>query len=234
MQVYPAIDVQGGRVARPTGKGTVTGYPSDPVALAEDFVTQGARWLHLVDLDRAFDAGDNDGLIRRIAQIAGVRVQAGGLLASPADIARAIELGASRAVVATAATADPVVLDAIVSSGDPSRLAAAVDVRRGRVVRRGSPDALAVSPEELVRRAVALGIEVVVHRDLERDGALAGADVDGATRLNGLGAEIIVAGGIASRAHLLAARDAGLAGAIVGRALHEGRLTLEEALACSS
>ncbi len=226
MQVYPAIDVQGGRVARSSAP--------DPVALAEQFVAGGARWLHLVDLDRAFGSGENDALMRRIAAIAGVRVQAGGLLASPGEIARALDLGASRAVVATAAAADPPVMDAIVSSVQPSRLAVAVDVRGGRVVRRGSPEALAVSPGDLVRRAVAVGIEVVVHRDLERDGALGGADVDGAARITGLGAEIIVAGGIASRAHLLAAREAGLAGAIVGRALHEGRLTLAEALACSS
>ncbi len=232
MQVYPAIDVQGGRVARSTDTGPATRYSLDPVALAERLVTEGAAWLHLVDLDRAFGSGDNDVLMRRIAAIPGVRVQAGGLLASPEQVARALELGATRAVIATAAAADPPVLDDIVSRVAPSRLAVAVDVRRGRVVLRGASRPLADSAEAVARRAVAAGIGVVVHRDLDRDGALGGADTAGAARINGLGAEIIVAGGIASRAHLLAVRDVGLAGAIVGRALHEGRLSLAEALAC--
>jgi phosphoribosylformimino-5-aminoimidazole carboxamide ribotide isomerase len=89
-----------------------------------------------------------------------------------------------------------------------------------------------MSPVDLAARAVAAGIAVIVYRDLERDGTLLGPDLDGAARLNGLGAKVIVAGGIASRAHLLATRDAGLAGAIVGRALLEGTITVEEALAC--
>lgn len=234
MQVYPAIDVQGGRVARATSKGPATQSPSDPVAVAEQFVADGAVWLHLVDLDRALGSGDNDTVMRRIAAIPGLRVQAGGLLASPGQIARALELGAMRAVVATVAAADPAGLEAIVSSVPASRLVIGVDVRRGRVVRRDRSAPLVDSAEAMVRRAVAAGIGAVVHRDLDRDGRLGGPDVEGAARINGLGAEITVAGGIASRAHLVAVREAGLAGAIVGRALHEGRLTLAEALACSS
>jgi phosphoribosylformimino-5-aminoimidazole carboxamide ribotide isomerase len=197
-------------------------------------VSQGAGWLHVVDLDRAFGTGENDTLARRIAGIVGVRVQMGGLLANADDVTRAFALGASRAVVSTSALADAAVLKAIVASHAPDRLAASVDVRRGGAVRRGEPAPLALSPADLVARAVAAGIGVIVYRDLERDGSLAGPDLEGAARLNGLGAEIIVAGGIASQAHLLAAREAGLAGAIVGRALVEGTITVEEALACCS
>lgn len=208
--------------------------PADPVAWAERLVSQGAGWLHVVDLDRAFGTGENDRLARRIAGIVGVRVQMGGLLANADDVTRAFALGASRAVVSTSALADAAVLKAIVASHAPDRLAASVDVRRGGAVRRGEPAPLALSPADLVARAVAAGIGVIVYRDLERDGSLAGPDLEGAARLNGLGAEIIVAGGIASQAHLLAAREAGLAGAIVGRALVEGTITVEEALACCS
>lgn len=234
MQVYPAIDVRGGRVARAPGPSSSVGVPEDAAALAEEFLARGARWLHVVDLDRAFGAGDNDTLLRRIGGIVGVRVQMGGLLANADDVTRAFALGASRAVVSTSALADAAVLKAIVASHAPDRLAASVDVRRGGAVRRGEPAPLALSPADLVARAVAAGIGVIVYRDLERDGSLAGPDLEGAARLNGLGAEIIVAGGIASQAHLLAAREAGLAGAIVGRALVEGTITVEEALACCS
>lgn len=235
MQVYPAIDVKGGRVVRYTDGGPETVYAPDPVAAAEAFIADGARWLHVVDLDRAFDTGgDNDALLRRIAGLQGASVQVGGLLSGADQVARALDLGAARAVVATGAAADSRAWEAITAAVDPSRLAVAVDVRQGRVVQRGSAEPLALAADALVRRAVAAGVRAVIHRDLQRDGELAGADVDGAARLMGLGADILVAGGIASPAHLIAARDARLAGAIVGRALYEGRLTLWEALACSA
>jgi len=227
VQLYPAIDIQGGRVARSTG-------PADPLAWAGHLVACGATWLHVVDLDRAFGAGENDALVRDITRLAGVPVQLGGLLATPEDVDRAFALGATRVVVGTAALADPSITETIVSRHAGSRLAGSVDVRRGRAVRHGASPPLSQSPADLVTRAVAAGITVVVYRDLERDGTLAGPDLEGAARLNGLGAEIILAGGIASQAHLLAARDAGLAGAILGRALIEGTITVEEALACSS
>jgi phosphoribosylformimino-5-aminoimidazole carboxamide ribotide isomerase len=233
MIVYPAIDVRGGRLVRYTEGGPDTVYALDPVAVAEALLAEGARWLHVVDLDRAFDTGmHNDAVVRRIAELAGARVQLGGRLSAPDQVARALELGAARAVVATGAAAAPKVWEALVATVPPSRLAVAVDVRDGRVVQRGSPDPWPLSPEALVRRAVAAGVRTVIHRDLEKDGELAGPDVAGAASLIGLGADIIAAGGVGSTAHLVAAREAGLAGVIVGRALHEGRLTLREALAC--
>lgn len=227
MQLYPAIDLKGGRLARST-------HQADPVAWAEGLVARGAGWLHVVDLDRAFGTGENDGLVQRIARLPGVRMQLGGLLATPVEVSAAFELGAARVVVGTAALADPSITQAILSRHAASRLAASVDVRGGRAVRRGASSPLSVSPADLVSSAVAAGIAVVVYRDLDRDGTLAGPDLEGAARLNGLGAEIILAGGVATRSHLLAARDAGLAGAIVGRALVEGTITVEEALACCS
>jgi len=235
MQVYPAIDIKGGRIVRYAEGGLDTVYALDPVAAAEAFIADGARWLHLVDLDRAFDTGrDNDGVVRRIAELQGARVQVGGRLGGPDQVAWALELGAARAVVATGAAADPRVWEAITAAVDPSRLAVAVDVRQGRVVHRGPDQPLPPPPDALVRRAAAAGVRAVIHRDLQRDGALAGPDLDGAVRLTGLGADIVVAGGIGSTAHLIAARDAGLAGVIVGRALHQGLLTLPEALVCSA
>lgn len=233
MEVYPAIDIKGGRVVRYAEDGPDVVYRQDPVAVAEALVAEGAAWLHVVDLDRAFDTGrDNDEVVRRVASLAGVRMQVGGRLGGPEQVARALELGAARAVVATGAATDPRVWESIAAAVDPSRLGVAVDVRAGRLAQRGSDRPLPVDPEGLVRRAVAAGVRTIIHRDLDRDGELAGADIDGAAHLTGLGADVIVAGGVGSAAHLLAARDAGLAGAVVGRALHEGRLTLREALAC--
>lgn len=227
MQLYPAIDIQSGRIARSPNQ-------ADPVVWAEALVAGGAGWLHVVDLDRTFGAGENDDAVRRIAQLGGIRVQMGGLLTTPEEVTRAFALGAARAVLSTAVLADPAALDAIMSRHRSDRLAASVDVRRGGAVQRGAASPLGLSPAELVGRAVAAGIRTVVYRDLERDGTLAGPDVKGAARLNGLGAGIVIAGGVGSKADIVAAREAGLAGAILGRALTEGTITLEEALACSS
>jgi len=235
MQVLPAIDIKSGRVVRYAEGGPDSVYATDPVVVAEEFVVEGARWLHVVDLDRAFHTGrENDAWIRRITALPGVRVQIGGRLGDPEQVIRALALGAARAVVATGAAADPAAWEAITTSVDSSRLAVAVDVRQGWPAHRGSDRPLAVAPEALVRRAAAAGVRVMIHRDLERDGRLVGPDLDGATHLMGLGADIITAGGVGSVAHLIAARDAGLAGVIVGRALQERRFTLREALACSA
>jgi phosphoribosylformimino-5-aminoimidazole carboxamide ribotide isomerase len=235
MQVYPAIDIRGGRVVRYADGEPDVVYGLDPVAAAKAFIADGAAWLHVVDLDRAFDTGrDNDELVRRIARLPGARVQMGGRLRGPSQVTRVLELGAARAVVATAAAAEPGIWETITTAVNPSQLAVAVDVRHGRLVRRGSDEPLAVEPDALVRRAAAAGVRAVIHRDLQRDGELAGPDVDGAVRLLGLGAEVLAAGGVGSAAHLVAVRNAGLAGVIVGRALHEGRFTLREAVACSA
>lgn len=233
MQVIPALDIKGGRVVRYAEDGPDMVYALDPVGTAQAFLAAGAEWLHVVDLDRAFDTGrDNDTLVGRITRLPGARVQMGGRLRKPDQVAQALDLGVARAVVATDAAVDPGVWESIARAVDPSRLAVAVDVRGGRLAQRGSTQPLSLGPDALVRRAVAAGVRIAVHRDLERDGELEGADVDGATGLTGLGADVIAAGGIGSTAHLLEARNAGLSGVIVGRALHEGRLTLREALAC--
>jgi phosphoribosylformimino-5-aminoimidazole carboxamide ribotide isomerase len=227
VQIYPAIDIRGGRVARADAP--------DPVATAEGFLAAGARWLHVVDLDRAFDTGrDNDAVVRRIAGLRGASVQAGGLLTTRSQVERALELGAKRAVVATAAAADPRVLATIVGPVAAVRLALAIDVRDGRVVHRDAPRALPIGAAELAGRAASAGIGVVVYRDLARDGALGGPDLEGARRVLGLGPEVLLAGGVAGMEDLVTARDAGLAGAIVGRAFYEGRLTVREALQCCS
>lgn len=229
------MDLKGGRVARFDGQGPEAVYAPDPFAVAQRFLADGASWLHLVDLDRAFDTGsDNDALVRRIASLDGARIQMGGSLAAVQAVERALALGAARAVVATAAAADPRRLEAIVGRVPAGRLAVAADVRSGRLAPRGASRPLALSARELARRALDLGVEVVVYRDLDRDGQLRGPDLDGAAALLDGGTEVIIAGGISSLAHLEAARQAGLAGAIVGRALHEGRFTLREALACSA
>jgi len=235
VQVYPAIDLKGGQVARFDGREPEVVYASDPLAVARQFMADGASWLHVVDLDRAFQTGrDNDPVVRRLAALEGVRLQMGGSLLDVAAIERALELGAERAVVATTAAADPPRLEAIARQIAPSRLAVAADVCGGRLTERGTRRTLLVPVDDMVRRALDLGIRVVVYRDLDRDGRLEGPDLTGAAPLVAAGAQVVVGGGIACLEHLIAARQAGVAGAIVGRALYEGRFRLREAVACSA
>jgi phosphoribosylformimino-5-aminoimidazole carboxamide ribotide isomerase len=230
VQIYPAIDIQHGRLARAQGAAAT----ADPIALAKAWLAQGASWLHVVDLDRAYGTGrDNDAWVRAICALAGGRVQLGGQLRDATQVADALRLGAARAVVASATAADAAALARITAAVPPGKLAVNVDLRAGRLAVRGSEAAPDLTPQQLVRQAVDHGIRVAVCRDLDRDGALQGANLASAAALLGQGAAIVVAGGVGSAADLRTAREAGMDGAIVGRALYEGRLTLEEALACS-
>jgi phosphoribosylformimino-5-aminoimidazole carboxamide ribotide isomerase len=232
VQIYPAIDIRRGRVVRVAETDIV--FDHEPLAVASRLITEGARWLHVVDLDRAFGTGrDNDAVLRRICALPGVRVQIGGSLSGIDDVTRALDLGGSRAVVATIAAARSGELERMAATLTPESLAVGLDMRDGKLATRGKGALLGGLAGDLLRRATAAGIRVAICRDLNRDGTLGGPDVAAAARLVGLGAKVIVSGGVASVEHLRNLRDAGLDGAIVGRALHEGRLTLTEALACS-
>jgi phosphoribosylformimino-5-aminoimidazole carboxamide ribotide isomerase len=241
VDLLPAIDIQSGRVVRlsqgePTRQ---TVYGDDPVAVAECFVEQGARWIHLVDLDRAFGAGDNLETIGRIASrvASHVQLQAGGGFRS-LDLLRAgLDLGISRIVIGTAAAADPMFVPAAVATVGPRRLAMGIDARRGFVALRGWTETTSRRADDLARQVLRDGIETVVYTDIERDGMLGGPDLSGAVALQSMGARVIASGGVASMEDIRSACEAGLAGVIVGRALYEGRLSLSQgikAAICSS
>jgi len=229
MDLYPAVDVQGGRVAR-----AATPAGADPLAVADAFATAGARWIHFVDLDAAHGNGDNRDLARRFLAAARVPVQVGGGLASDAAIGDALAWGARRAVIGSAAATDAGLVDRLLARHGADRLAIGIDARDGRVAPRGSSDVFDLTPLDLGRRLRGQGVRTVVYADAARDGTLTGPDVAGAAALAGLGLDIIASGGIASLDDLRALRAAGVAGAIVGRALHDRRFTLAEALACAA
>jgi len=223
VELYPAVDVRGGRVARSVSV-------QDPLSVARQLARDGARWVHFVDLDRAHGTGENDGVTRRVLSGSRVWVQVGGGVTSETTIAELIAWGATRVVVG--GQAESGVVDRLLARHGAERLAVGIDARDGRVAPRGASVSLALTPLELARRLRAQGARTVVYTDATRDGALSGPDVDGAAAIAALGLDVIASGGVASLDDLRRVRDAGLAGAIVGRALHEGRFTLVEALAC--
>ena len=227
MELYPAVDIEGGRVARSPSV-------ADPIAAVRQFAHDGARWVHVVDLDRAFGTGENRELTRRLLAEGAVRIQVGGGLTTDAAIAELVGWGATRVVIGTAAAVDEGVVARLLARHGAERLAVGIDARDGRVAARGSDVTLALTPLALARRVRSQGARTVIYTDAARDGSLAGPDVDGARAIAALGEglDVIVSGGVASLDDLRRVRDAGLAGAIVGRALHEGRFTLHEALTC--
>jgi phosphoribosylformimino-5-aminoimidazole carboxamide ribotide isomerase len=229
VELYPAVDIEGGRVARSTSA-------SDPMAVVRQFARDGARWVHVVDLDRAFGKGENRELTRRLLAEAAVRIQVGGGLTSDEAIAELLGWGATRVVIGTAAAVDAVLVARLLARHGAERLAVGIDARDGRLAARGSDVSFALAPLELARRVFGQGARTVIYTDAARDGSLAGPDVDGARAIAALGErlDVIVSGGVASLDDLRRVRDAGLAGAIVGRALHAGRFTLREALTCTA
>jgi phosphoribosylformimino-5-aminoimidazole carboxamide ribotide isomerase len=236
VELYPAVDVQGGRVVRlrQGDARRATAYADDPVAVAREFARAGARWVHFVDLDRALGRGENRELARRFLAEAGVRTQVGGGLRSEDAIEEMLGWGATRVVIGTKAATDPALVARLLARHGPERLAVGIDARDGRVAVRGWTEVFDLTALELAQRVRSQGARTVIYTDVARDGMLAGPDVDGARALATLGLDVIASGGVASLDDLRRVQGAGLAGAIVGRALYEGRFTLAEALACGA
>jgi phosphoribosylformimino-5-aminoimidazole carboxamide ribotide isomerase len=234
LDLYPAIDIRHGRVVRLSqGEATrQTVYGDDPATVAERFAEQGAAWVHVVDLDRVLGEGDNESAVRRLVErMAGrVGVQLGGGFRSLERVRQGLELGVTRVVIGTAAVTDPAFLAAVLAVAAPPQLAVGVDVRDGWVAVRGWTQTSALRPAELVTRVVRDGVGTVIYTDVSRDGMLGGADLAGAAALQRLGARVIASGGVASVEDVRAARELGLAGVVIGRALYEDRLALPEAL----
>lgn len=237
MDLYPAIDIHAGQAVRAPRDDLRDAVPvaPDPVALAERFAADGAPWLHVVDLDRAFGVGDQSSLVTAIVRRLAIPVQVTGGVLDADTVAALRDGGAQRVLVDASVVADPCRLAGLTDQFAPDSIGVALDVEGGRTWGRHWSGAARPAPAEVARRAAAAGVILLAVTDVAREGTLAGADVEGAVALmRETGMEVLVSGGVHAVEDLVRIRDAGLAGAIVGRALHEGRLTLREALACSS
>ena len=230
MELYPAVDIAGGRVAR--ARGTM----AEPLAALDAFTRAGTRWIHLVDMDRAYGRPDNHELIGAVLQAAGVQVQVGGGLFREADIDQMFTLGATRVVIGPRGAVDGTLVKRLVARHGTTRLAVGIDAKDGRVAPRGggTTDVLDLTAQELATRVSRLGIRTIIYNEVTRDGKLTGPDIAGAQQLAALGLDLIVSGGVGSLDDLRAVRAARLAGACVGRALYDGKFTIAEALACLS
>ena len=235
MDLFPAIDIHAGRVVRASRADLAqsTAYHPDPIGCAAEFVAAGASWLHVVDLDRAFGVGDQTALLASLVKRVDVPVQAGGGTWTADGVAELRDIGIQRILLGARAAGDKTVLEGIAEQFASDSLGLALDVKSGRAWSRQWDEARSFTPEQLAKRAAEAGIGLLAVTELSREGALTGADVAGAARLaRASGMEVLVSGGVNELEDLRRIRDAGLAGAIVGRALFEKRFTLQEALHC--
>lgn len=237
-ELLPAIDLVAGRVVR-LRQGDFaqeTAYSEDPVAVAQAFAASGATWLHVVDLDGAREGEPRQTtLVGAIVSGTGgdVRVEAAGGLRTEEAVAATLAAGAFRVAIGTAALRDPGFARRLVEAHGPARIVASIDVRDGLALGEGWRDgAPGLRADDAVRALADVGVETFEVTAIERDGLLGGPDLELLAELVALNrGRIVASGGVSSLDDLAACRASGCAGAIVGRALYEGRLDLAAAVA---
>ena len=237
MIILPAIDLLDGKVVRLAQgqRDQVTVYSSDPVAVAQRWIEAGATWLHVVDLNGAFEGTyTNLPFARRILDACNVKVEFSGGIRSAETLAKAIEIGASRVVLGTKACEDPEFVE-MAASRYGEKIAVAIDARAGRVVSRGWVTKTVLTPAQLARNVAGVGVKTIICTDVSRDGMLQGPNVElFGEVLEAVKISLIASGGIASLENLQrlkALEPRGIIGAIVGKALYENAIDLKAALA---
>ncbi|MEJ2552064.1 MAG: 1-(5-phosphoribosyl)-5-[(5-phosphoribosylamino)methylideneamino]imidazole-4-carboxamide isomerase [Anaerolineales bacterium] len=234
--VYPAIDLREGQVVRlqqgdPARK---TIFGNDPAAAAQRWLEAGASWLHVVNLDGAF--GEPDDANRAALQAilgTSAQVQLGGGLRSLESVRTILNMGVQRAVIGTAAIENPELVRQVVANFGAEHLAVGVDAREGRVHTRGWVDDSGIDAFTLTKELREDGVETIIVTDISRDGMGTGVNIDLAQRLaRATDMRVIASGGVDSLEDIRRVRRAALPGVIVGRALYDGKFSLEEALQC--
>lgn len=241
--VYPAIDVREGRVVR-LAQGDYareTRYGDAPLALARRYAAQGAAWLHLVDLDAAREGGYTLlPLLRAILADTALRVQTGGGVRSRDDVQRLLDAGAARVVVGSLAVREPATVLRWIAEFGAERITVALDARRDaaaawRVPVHGWTEDGEATLDDAVSGYASGGLRHLLSTDIDRDGMLSGPNLGlyAHVRAQAPALQLQASGGVRDAGDVAAARGAGCAGIVLGRALLEGRLTLADALAAA-
>ena len=237
MIIYPSIDLRGGRVVRlkEGDPNRQTVFSDDPVATARQWIEAGATWLHMVNLDGAFSSANDHGVVLERVAALGIPVQFGGGLRSMDDIEQAVEHGAARVVLGTVAFQQPEIVDQAIGRWGAERVCVGLDARDGKIAIKGWQEKIDLTPIEAGKQMVTRGAKHALYTDVNRDGGLVGVNVEATVALaRETGLDVIASGGVGSIDDIerLAASGA-VAGAIIGMALYERRLTLQDALAAA-
>lgn len=234
MIIYPAIDLRGGKVVRlrEGDPNQQTVFSDDPVATAQSWIDQGATWLHMVNLDGAFDrASKNLKILENVAKL-DVSVQYTGGLRDMAALRQAWDTGASRIVIGTLAVREPARVAEAVARFGADAICVALDSKDGKVVTHGWTESSAYTAVEMGKRLYRRGARHALYTDVRRDGGLSGANIEDTVDLARVtGLQVIASGGLSQLSEIeRLARSGVIAGAIIGMALYQKRFTLAEAL----
>ena len=232
MLLYPAIDMMNGQAVRlrQGRRDEVTVY-GDPVDIALRWKSLGAQWLHLVDLDAAFEGASTSlPLIARVAAVFQGKVELGGGVRTLDDAARRIDAGITRVIIGTAAAENPGMVEKACAKW-PEQIAVGIDAKNCIVATRGWVESAGMTATELALRMKQCGVRDIIYTDVSRDGMMQGPNVPATAALvQATGMDIIGSGGVSKLCDLTALQQAGCAGAILGKALYEGAFTLPEAI----
>jgi phosphoribosylformimino-5-aminoimidazole carboxamide ribotide isomerase len=235
--VYPAIDLRDGKVVRlRQGKGDQqTVYGDSPELVAQDWINQGAAWLHVVNLNGAFGENtvQNEIAIQKIAALGNgkVKIQLGGGLRTSSQIEAAFDLGISRIVLGTAVIENPAFGVEVLGRFDREQIAFGFDALGDELMSRGWQSRSGLSMTALAERLAWAGAKTLIYTNIQKDGMQTGVDWENTKQLaDRTGLTVIASGGTATLEDIASVRKAGLSGVIVGRALYEGNFTLKEAL----
>lgn len=237
MIIYPAIDLKEGQCVRLVqGKAeNKTVYSSDPAAMACSFQEQGAQWLHVVDLDGAFQGkSGNRGAIARIAGQITIPFQVGGGLRRLEDVEEVLAIGASRVIIGTRAVTSPAFMEDLLQRFGAEKIILGLDARDGMAAIEGWVEKSHLTALDVARQMRQLGVETAVYTDVARDGLLQGPNLPAIQQMAELsGLKIIASGGVSTTDNIRQLKKMevlGVNGAIIGKALYDGKLALQDAL----
>ena len=236
MIIFPAVDMRRGKCVRLVqGRAEhETVYSEDPLVVARRWCEQGASWLHLVDLDGAMVQGSHNRTIaREIFGALPIPVQFGGGVRTLSDIEELLAAGAARVIVGTAAVERPDLVEEAMNR-HPGQVVVGLDARRGRVATRGWNHLEALEALPFARDLAGRGVDRIVYTDIGKDGTLQGPNLEAVGQMaRESGLKVIASGGVSSLqdlSRLKQLESSGVEGVIVGKALYEGRFSLEAAL----
>ncbi|NLO81856.1 MAG: 1-(5-phosphoribosyl)-5-[(5-phosphoribosylamino)methylideneamino]imidazole-4-carboxamide isomerase [Clostridiales bacterium] len=234
MRIYPAIDIRGGKCVRLV-QGSAhqqTVYSNNPVEVAVEWESQGARYIHVVDLDGAFRGkSENESIIREIIKTVNIPIQLGGGIRDMQRISYLLdELGVSRVILGTMAIEEPYMVEAAVKKYG-NRIAVGIDAREGKVAVKGWTEEYGISPVELGKRVRDMGVETIIYTDILKDGMLDGPNISTTQEMVlNTGLNVIASGGISRLDHIGELKAAGVSGVIIGKALYTGMIKLKDAI----
>jgi phosphoribosylformimino-5-aminoimidazole carboxamide ribotide isomerase len=229
--ILPAIDIRDGKCVRlrQGDYGQETIFSDDPAAMARRWAQEGARFLHVVDLDGAREGRPiNSASVQMIVQAAGIPCQVGGGIRTDEQVAEALSWGVERVVIGTRVLQDPGWLESL-SRRYPGKVVLGIDARNGWVATGGWLQVSQVPALELAKRCTTWPLAALVYTDIRRDGMLEGPNFEElATLASSVSLPLIASGGVTTREDITRLAGVGVAGCIVGRALYEGRLRLTD------